>query len=159
IAEMTFPNIASESHYAELLHKAFSDPSMRGNLRGRIAEEDWINRNAKDGWQAVKKRNAPQNDAWRRVDGKLDGAQVKVHAEWQDYIRSMQKDSKAERFVLPDDHYALVYKELETRRLGALRGGLPEKAAGYLRQQMRLTKMGRTFNEIDGAIGSAAKQL
>ena len=107
--------------------------------------------------KSVKKANAPQNDAYRFVNGKLEGAQVKVHADWHHYIRSMQKDDIAELFVLPDDQYDLVYKEWETRRIGAARGGLVEKSAECARQQQRLTKMGRSFSEIDGAIGAAAK--
>jgi len=156
-AEKTFPNLAAELENAELLRKAATDPLIRGNLRGRIAESDWINRNAKDGWKKVKNVNAPQNDAWRFVNGKLEGAQVKVHADWHDYIRSMVKDNKAERFVVPDDHFDLVFKELETRRTGAIRGGLLEKAADYADKQQKLTKMGRSFSEIDGAIVAAAK--
>ena len=156
-AEKTFPNLAADLENAELFRKVATDPTLRGNLRGRIAESDWINRNAKDGWKPVTKANAPQNDAYRRVNGRLEGAQVKVHADWQDYIRSMQKDNKAEKFVLPDDHYEPVYKNLEMRRAGALRGGLVEKAAEYKRQQDRLTKMGRTFTEVDGAVTTAAK--
>jgi hypothetical protein len=155
-AEKVFPNLAAEQEKADLLRRAVKDPSMRGNLRGRIAEEDWINRNSNAGWKPVKSRNAPQNDAYRFVNGKLEGAQVKVHAEWHDYIPSMTTDHRAERFALPDDHFDLVYRELETRRVGALRGGLIEKANEYNRQQLRLMKMGRTFAEVDGAVGSAA---
>jgi len=156
-AEGTFPNLAGDLANADLLQKAVADPTLRGNLRGRIAETDWIKRNGKDGWKPVKSPTAPQNDAWRRVNGKLEGAQVKVHGDWHKYIRSMEKDNLAERFVLPDDHYDLVYRELEKRRVGALRGGLTEKAAHYAKQQQRLTKIGRTFSEIDGAVESAAR--
>lgn len=156
-AEKTFPNLAAELGNAELLRKVATDPLIRGNLRGRIAESDWINRNAKDGWKQVRKANAPQNDAYRFVNGKLEGAQVKVHADWHNYIRSMVKDNKAERFVIPDDHFELVFKELETRRIGAIRGGLLEKAADYGVKQQKLTKMGRSFSEIDVAIGASAK--
>lgn len=156
-AEKTFPNLAEDLEHADLLRRATTDPILRGNLRGRIAESDWINRNAGDGWKAVKKPNAPQNDAYRFVNGKLEGAQIKVHADWHDYIRSMAKDNKAERFVVPDDQYDRVYQEWETRRIGAARGGLVEKSAECARQQLRLTKMGRSFSEIDGAVGAAAK--
>jgi hypothetical protein len=156
-AEKTFPNRAVELQTAELLRWAAADPTSRGSLRGRIAEEDWINRNAKDGWKKVKSPNAPQNDGYRFVNGKLEGVQIKVRKDWHDYIRDMQKDNKAEYFVLPDDQFDTVYKDYETRRIGALRGGLNEKAAEYAVQQGRMTKMGRTFVELDGSIGSAAK--
>lgn len=156
-AEKTFPNLAADLENAELLRKAALDPTMRGNLRGRIAEAEWIKRNAKDGWRPVRNPIAPENDACRFVDGRLEGAQVKVHADWKKYINSMQQDSKAERFVVPDDHYDLVLKELEARRIGALRGGLTEKAAWYGQQQKRLTRMGRNFAELDEAIVAATK--
>ncbi len=158
-ADKTFPNLTADLGIAELLRKAVADPTLRGSLRGRIAEADWLKRNAKDGWQPVANPNAPQNDAWRRVGSKSEGAQVKVHADPHDYIRSMQKDYMAERFVLPDDHFTLVYNELETRRLGAISGGLTEKAANYARQQQRLTKIGRTFAEIDGSLEVAARHF
>ena len=58
---------------------------------------------------------------------------------------------------MPDDHFTLVKTDLEIRRTGALRGGLTEKAAEYARQQQRLTKLGRTFAEVDNAVGSAAE--
>lgn len=156
-AEKTFPNLAADLDTAHLLSKAADDPSMRGNLRGRIAEEDWLKRNASDGWRKVKNPNAKQNDGFRFVNGKLEGVQVKVHNNWRDYIGSMRTDNKSELFVLPDDHFELVYKELETRRIGALRGGLTEKAAEYARQQQRLVKLGRTFPELDGAVAASAK--
>lgn len=156
-AERAFPNLAADLENAELLRRAAADPSLRGSLRGRIAETDWIKRNASDGWKAVNSPNAPQNDAYRFVSGKPEGAQLKVHADWHKYIRSMRKDDKAERFVLPDDHYDLVYKELEMHRAAAVRGGLVDEAAAIARQQQRLTKIGRSFSEIDGAVGAATK--
>jgi hypothetical protein len=156
-AERTFPNLAEDLKVSDLLRKAAADPGMRGNLRGRLTEEDFLRRSAKQGWKGVKKRNAPQNDVWRRVNGKLEGGQIKVHADWKEYLRSMRKDNKAEHFFIPDDHYELVRADLETRRLGALRGGLVEKAEEYAQQQKRLAKVGRTFSEIDGSIECALK--
>lgn len=156
VANKTFPKLAAD---IENFRRISSDPTLRGSLRGRIAELDWINRNAKNGWRLVKSAIAPQNDAYRFVNGRLEGAQVKVHKDWHNYIRSMRKDNLAERFVLPDDHFDLVYRELEIRRVGALRGGLVEKAAEYGRQQQRLTKMGRTFAELDDPIGTADRAI
>jgi hypothetical protein len=155
-AEKTFPNLAADLDNAKLLQKAMEDPSMRGNLRGRVAEAEFLKRNEHEGWKRTAKQNAPQNDFWRKVNGKMKGAQIKVHANWKDYWPSMQKDNKAERFVVPDDHYSDVYADLEQRRIGALRGGLTEKAAHYSAEQKRLSKLGRTFAELDGAIESAA---
>lgn len=152
----TFPNVTAELRDDKFLSRALENPSMRGQLRGRIAESDWINRNAEHGWKPVKSPIASQNDAVRFVNGKPEGAQVKVYSNWKKYIpEMMNKDTKAEYFVLPDDHYVLVHVELESRRLGALRGGLFEKALDYAKEQKRLTKLGRTFGEFDGAIESA----
>lgn len=157
MADKVFPNLAADARSAELLQRVVADPGMRGNLRGQIAEADWINRNGKNGWKRVASRNAPQNDAFRFVNGKPEGAQVKVHADWREYLRSMNRDNKAERFVLPDDHFEKVFRDLEIRKQGALRGGEAAKAAEYARQQQRLTKMGRSFQELDNAVGAAAK--
>ncbi len=155
--ERTFPNLSEELDSQKLLQKTLLEPSMRGNLRGRLAEEDFLKRNAKEGWRRVKNPTAPQNDVWRRVDGKLEGGQIKVHNDWRQYRLSMVKDSKAERFFIPDDQYDQVLNDLEERRVGALRGGLTDKAAEYARQQKRLAKLGRTFSQLDGSIESAAK--
>jgi hypothetical protein len=156
-AEKTFPNLSEELENATLLKDAVSNPSMKGNLRGRLAEKDWIERNARDGWLTEPNPIDPQCDAYRIVNGRRECAQVKVHNKWNKYIRSMEGDHEAERFILPDDHYELVYQELEKRRLGALRGGLAEKAEIYAEMQARLTKMGRTFSELEGALDAATK--
>jgi hypothetical protein len=90
-------------------------------------------------------------------NGKLEGAQVKVHADVHDYIRSMIKDNKAEKFVIPDDHYEALRKDYEMRRQGALRGGNVKKAEEYAHQSSRLKKLGRNFNELEGAVMTSAK--
>jgi hypothetical protein len=56
-AEKTFPNLADDLGNAKLFQRVADDQTMRCNLRGRIAEDDWITRNAKDGWKPVQKRN------------------------------------------------------------------------------------------------------
>jgi hypothetical protein len=154
-AEAAFPNLTVDIGYAETLRKAADDPSLRGTLRGEIAESLWLERNAKYGWKPVKSPNAPQNDGYRIVNGKLEGAQIKTHADWHDYVRSMLKDNKAEYFVVPDDQIDQVFQEWERRRVGALRGGLAEKAAECVRQEGRLRKFGNTFTEIDRSIDAA----
>lgn len=156
-AHAAFPRLSAELDNAALIQKAVGDPSMLGNLRGRVAEADWLARNAGAGWKPVASPVAPQNDAFRFVNGKLEGAQVKVLSNWRDYHRAMQKDHLAEYFVLPDDHYALVRQHLEDHRLGALRAGQPGKAAEFARQQRRLAKLGRNFNEVNQAVVGAAK--
>jgi hypothetical protein len=157
-AKQTFPNLVADLGNAELFRRAVAEPNLRGNLRGHLAENDWISRNSNAGWRRSM-NNDPENDAFRIVNGQTEAAQIKVHADWHDYIRSMKKDGKADRFVVPDDHFGLLWKELETCQAGALRGGQMERAVEYARQQQRLTKMGRTFSELDGAIGVAAKHF
>ncbi|MDP3087081.1 MAG: hypothetical protein Q8M99_02645 [Methylotenera sp.] len=158
LAKTTFPNLASQLNSADLLKRAVHDPSMRGNLRGRLAEEIFDKNFSSNGWKHVASKTAPQNDFWRKLpDGTLEGAQVKVHADVNDYIRSMIKDNKAEKFVVPDDHYTTLKKEYETRRLGALRGGNVEKAGGYALQSSRLMKLGRNFNELERAVVTSAE--
>lgn len=157
IAEQKFPNLASELGSTDILQRAVADPSMRGSLRGRLAEEVFQAKHGKDGWRPVKNPNAPQNDFYRFVGGKLEGAQIKVHANVGNYVLSMLTDNKAEVFVVPDDHYELIKKDLEIRRQVALRSGLVEKAAGYAREKSRLTKLGRTFTELDEGIVNASR--
>lgn len=155
-----FPKLMEEQGLAATLDRAANDQTMRGNLRGRIAESDWLDRNAADGWRRTASRIAPENDAWRRLaDGNLEGAQVKVHGDWKEYLRSMRKDGRAERFVIPDDHLELVRADLLTRRQGALRGGQAGKAASYGRLLERLTPLGRTFSEVDSAIERTVRTL
>ena len=52
--ERTFPNLSEELDSQKLLQKTLLEPSMRGNLRGRLAEEDFLKRNAKEGWRVLK---------------------------------------------------------------------------------------------------------
>ena len=170
-AETAFPNLSADLENADLFRRALDDPSMRGKLRGLLAEHEFQRQREGEGWKPTAKRNAPQNDFWRRVNGKLEGAQVKTHADWKEYLRSMKKDDKAEHFVIPDDHYELVYRDLEERRVGALRGAereavggnierqaaFAQKAADYAHEQTRLKKLGRTFRELDGALESTGR--
>ena len=160
VAETTFPNLARDLDSAELFSRVMSDPSMRGNLRGRLAEEIFAKNYASDGWARVRAPNAPENDFYRRLPkGGLEGAQIKVHATPSDYFRSMRADSKAERFVVPDDHFDLLKKELQIRREGALRGGLIAEAQYYAEQESRLMKLGRTFAELDNGITVTAQRF
>ena len=42
----TFPNLSEDLKISDLVRKAAADPTMRGNLRGRLAEDDFLKRNA-----------------------------------------------------------------------------------------------------------------
>ncbi len=157
LAEQTFPNLSSQLSNADLLKRAVDDPSMRGNLRGRLAEELFKKNFAAQGWEPVRSAIAPQNDFKRWSNGRLEGAQVKVHANTGDYFRSMVVDHKAEWFVVPDDHYDILKREYAIRREGALRGGDQVKAESYARESNRLRKLGYTFNQLEGAVTGSAK--
>ena len=161
-AEKTFPNLFQDLKHSELLQKAAADPTLRGNLLGRIAEEDLFLHDKS--WTPTRRRNAPQNDGWRWTQSRggwtMEGVQVKVRKNWRKYIRDMMHhDTKAELFAIPDDHYRPVWDDLEKRRAGALRGGLTEKAADYAKQQQRLMKLGRSFSDYENALDSAAKHF
>jgi hypothetical protein len=161
-AEKTFPNLFQDLKHSELLQKAAADPTLRGNLLGRIAEEDLFLRDKS--WTQTRRRNAPENDGWRWTKGRdgwaMEGVQVKVRKNWRKYIRDMMHhDTKAEFFAVPDDHYRLVWDDFEKRRIGALRGGLTEKADSYARQQQRLMKLGRSFGDYERALDSTAKHF
>jgi len=158
LANSTFPNLAAQLNSADLLQRAVADPSMRGNLRGRLAEAIFAKNHSSEGWRPVASKTAPQNDFWRKLpNGRLEGAQIKVHADINDYFRSMMKDNKAEKFVVPDDHYESLKKVYEIRRQGALKGGDISKAGYYAHQSSRLMKLGRSFGELEGAVVGTAK--
>jgi len=126
LAERTFPNLSVQLEAAQLLERAAMDPSVRGNLRGRLAEHVFEQVQSANGWKRVAKFNAPENDFWNLSAGR--GAQIKVHSDIGDYHRSMKSDRLAEHFVVPDDHYDLLKRDLELRRDGALRSGDHAKA-------------------------------
>lgn len=170
-AETAFPKLSADLENADLFRRALGDPSMRGNLRGRLAEHEFQRQREGEGWKPHVNKIDQQVDFERHVNGKLERAQVKTHDNWKKYLRSMNEDHEAERFVIPDDHYELVYKDLEERRIGALRGAQREaalgnieqqaafvqKAADYAHKKSRLTKLGRTFGELDGALESTGR--
>lgn len=158
LAETTFPNLARDLDAADLLRRVIGDPSIRGNLRGRLAEAVFEKNFAPEGWRRVASGNARENDFFRRRDGKLEGAQIKVHANPNDYFHSMRRDRLAEQFVVPDDHFVYLKGEYKVRRESALRGGLLEKAQDYADQDARLKKLGRTFAELDNGLAVTAQR-
>jgi hypothetical protein len=157
-AQKACPKLSASLGTDKVLRRAVEDSKLRGTVIGTVAENDFFARNPE--YFRSRKANAPQNDGWRwkngTVGGTREGVQVKTHADWKDYLRSMKKDNKAERFVIPDDHYELVEKDLEVRRLGALKGGDTQKAAYYVGQQRRLTKLGRSYTEYEQSITRTA---
>lgn len=161
MARQTFPNKSKGLTDSELFRWIQSDPNHIGQLRGRLEEKDFFTRNPS--WNPVKSKIASQNDGWRWVngvvDGQKEGVQVKVRSNWKDYYREMQKDHKAEYFAIPDDQFDLVYNDLETRRLGAIRGRQTAKAERYAIDQQRLRKLGRTFEQLDRSIQATAVEL
>lgn len=145
----TFPNLSAQLSPKELAAKIEASPSMRGNLRGRLAELDWGARYKRLGWLKTSSPNAPENDFWNWR--KNEGSQIKVHNDPAEYLRSMKTDSKAERFVIPDDHRKIVQADLDERIAGAKRGGQVDRVKYYETQKARLRPLGRTFAEIDDA--------
>ena len=144
-----FPKLGTQLSPEELAAKIEASPSMRGNLRGRLAELDWGARHKQSGWLKTASRTAPENDFWNlRLN---EGTQVKVHNDPADYLRSMKADSKAERFVIPDDHLKIVQSDLDERIAGAKRGGQLDKVKYYEAQKARLRPLGRIFSELDDA--------
>jgi hypothetical protein len=157
--ERTFPDLAVDPETADLYKRILTEPAMRGNVRGRLAEEDFLRRsvNVKSGWKRAPNLLDKETDVERNINGVEERGQIKVHNNWKQYYRSMVTDSKAERFFIPDDQYNLVYNDLEERRLGALKGNDAVKAAEYARQQKRLSKLGRSFAELDGSVVKTVK--
>ncbi len=75
-------------------------------LRGITAEAIFVEQNPQ--WGYVAKPNAPQHDVYRWIAGRPtpENGQIKYHDSGEPgaYARDMQKDYRAHRFFIPDDH-------------------------------------------------------
>jgi len=103
------------------------------------------------GWRRVSKPNAPQNDLYRSENGRLIGAQVKTHAAGDpaSYVRDMRADTKAEVFLVPDDHYEGIAGRLRQQADRARAQGDLATAEWHEEQLSRLRKMGVKYSELE----------
>jgi len=103
------------------------------------------------GWRRVSKPNAPQNDLYISENGRLIGAQVKTHAAGDpaSYVRDMRADTKAEVFLVPDDHYDGIAGRLRQQADRARAQGDLATAEWHEEQLSRLRKMGVEYSELE----------
>jgi hypothetical protein len=112
-----------------------------------------------DGWSPVSKSNAPQNDLYKRDNGRIVGAQVKTHqnGDPSTYVRDMRKDNRAEHFLIPDDHYETTREHLRQKADQAKAANDSKESAFYERQLQRLGKIGASYRQLQSESQLAAK--
>ena len=150
--------------------------TQRPILVGHYAEDRFIAMNEAAGWRKVKDPFATQRDVWRRVDGRIEYGQIKVHGLGKTaptmeklaavYINSMRKDSgrgQAGQFLVPDDHFDSITRLLEKRHSTATARGNTKEATWLLKQKDRLARLGVSYktlsNEADLAQRSGRDRI
>jgi len=135
--------------------------ARRAQLLGHYAEERFVQVNRDAGWQKVSNRFAPQRDVWRRIDGRVEFGQIKVHGLGRSattmqqlaavYLESMRKDSgrgQARLFLVPDDHIDSIRGLIDERHSAAVRRGGTREATWLLKQRERLARLGATYETL-----------
>jgi len=135
--------------------------ARRAQLLGHYAEERFVRVNRDAGWRKVNNRFAPQRDVWRRVDGRVEFGQIKVHGLGRSattmrklasvYLESMRKDSgrgQARFFLVPDDHIDSIMELIDERHAAAVRRGDTGEATWLLKQRKRLAPLGVTYDTL-----------
>lgn len=137
--------------------------TQRPILLGQYAEDRFVEINKDAGWKKVKDPFAPQRDVWRRVNGRIEYGQIKVHGLGKTattmrelagvYINSMRKDSgrgQARLFLIPDDHIDSVKGLIDERRATAVARGDTKEATWLLKQKERLARLGASYETLSG---------
>jgi hypothetical protein len=157
-----YPHLVGRFGKDEILVQALRKSRIqRRQLLGFYAEDRFIEVNRDAGWQKVANRFAPQRDVWRRTDGRIQFAQIKVHGPgpaaptMRDlaavYLDSMRKDSgrgQASLFLVPDDHVDAIRSLIDDRRRIAIRNGDTKEAVWLLNQKERLSPLGTTYDSL-----------
>lgn len=159
VHRQALPKVSTLQGRPEAMGRVLRDPVQRGKAIGLAAEADFVDRNP--AWRQVASRNAPQNDVFTFLKGKFQGGQIKTHASGKPsaYMMDMLKDNRAEHFLVPDDHYGSVRKEIERRiELMRQRGNL-RGVARWERQLKRLKPLGRTYAELEKSVVGRAGQV
>lgn len=133
----------------------------RARVLGLYAEERFVEMNRDAGWQKVNNRFASQRDVWRRVDGRVEYAQIKVHGLGRSattmrelaavYLESMREDSgrgQARWFLVPDDHLDAIKELIDKKHSEAVRRGDDAEAAWLLKQRERLAPLGVDYDTL-----------
>ena len=119
-------------------------------INGALAEAMFLERNPE--WGYVRAPNAPQHDVYRWVAGRRTpfNGQIKFFEQfkpWQ-YAASMEKDYRAHRFFIPDDHVDAMKEYLKARAEKAAAAGNPPESTRLWRDYARLRPLGFTTDEL-----------
>jgi hypothetical protein len=130
----TLVNLWQQQGDLAAMRRILADPIKRAHAVGHFAEEDFVVGNP--AWRKTAAANAPENDVWRWIRGRLKGGQIKTHANGDpaEYMRDMFKDTKAEHFFVPDDHMQPLVQKIQQQISKAETGG-NERVAEIWRQQ------------------------
>lgn len=144
-----------------LVHALQKQRTQRRQLLGLYAEDRFVDVNREAGWRKVNNQFAPQRDVWRRVDGRIEFGQIKVHGLGHSaptlqelagvYLESMRKDSgrgQASLFLVPDDHVDAINRLIDQRHSVALRRGDIREATWLLKQKARVSPLGVTYETL-----------
>lgn len=122
------------------------------------------------GWKPTSKPNFSQVDVYNYENNRFIGVQVKTHGNtnWKgspkpleglvrEYVKDMEVDNKANKFLIPDDHYEPTLQHLREMAEQARAAGDTNKAAFFERQAQRLGKIGATYDQLESEAQLAAK--
>ena len=157
-----YPHIVGRFGNNEVLVRALQKQRVqRAQLLGHYAEDRFVEMNRDAGWKKVNNRFAPQRDVWRRIDGRVEYGQIKVHGLGRSattmrelaagYINSMRKDSgrgQARLFLVPDDHIDSIKGLIEERHTAAVRRGDSGQSTWLLKQRGRLARLGVSYETL-----------
>jgi hypothetical protein len=157
IRTRTLVNLWQQDGDLAAMRRVLADPVKRAHAVGHFAEDDFVANNP--AWRKTASPNAPENDVWRWMRGRMEGGQIKTHANGNpaDYLRDMFKDAKAENFFVPDDHVQPLLQKIQ-QQIGRAEAGDNERVAEIWRQQLvRVKPLGRTYAELEGAVTRSAQ--
>lgn len=151
----------SRSTARDVMLRAYSTRNGLNRLNGSLAEAIFLDKNPE--WGYVKNPNASQHDIYRWVDGRPTpvNGQVKFYEEFSSsrYADAMQKDSRAHRFIVPDDHVEPLKKYLKAKEEEMIRAGNKDEANRYRRDYARVLPIGATSDEIKAERDQAIKEM
>lgn len=141
----------------QAMRKVLVDPLQRSRATGYLAENSFVQDHP--GWKLVTKPNAPQNDVYRWINGRLEGGQIKAFSSGDPkrYYRAMLKDHRAGQFLVPDDHVAALRQSISEHIAQMEQRGQFAKAEELRGQLKRVQPLDRTYGELQQAIKDVPK--
>lgn len=172
VVAKTYPHVVGRFGRDEILINALQkNRTQRRPLLGLYAEERFIDANREAGWRKVNSPFAPQRDVWRRVNGRIEYGQIKVHGLSRGarssqelagvYLQSMRKDSgrgQASLFLVPDDHVDAINRLIDQRHSASSRRGDVGEATWLQNQKVRVSPLGFTYEMLSRDADLAEKE-